>query len=458
MTEKMVPTMMHEPQSPQPQSPQVAEDGTQASLTTREMRRVIGSSFLGSMIEFYDFVLYATAASIVFSQVFFAGLGEGFGLFASIATFTVGYVARPLGGVLFGHFGDTRGRKAVLVLTLVLMGLASTLIGLLPPTDQIGIVAPIALVVLRVVQGISVGGEWGGATLVALEHAPQRSRGLAAALSSAGGPMGAVLATVMLGLFSVLPEDQFLSWGWRVPFLLSAALVAVGLVIRLKVSETPNFRRLAEQAESTRRRVPIVDVLRHHWRAVLLSLAAVLAFTTCQGLMTVWGVGQAVNLGADVTGVLQWKAIAAVLTVVIGVAAAKVSDRVGRRRIVIIGCVLGAVLAFPIVALLHTGTVWGFAVAIVLGNGLVQGLVYGPIGAFVAEQFPTSLRYSGASVAYQSASTIGAGVSPLVASGLVVAVGATWPVAVLWIVVLVAAAVAMAIAPEGRTADIHDAA
>ncbi|MFE6997567.1 MFS transporter [Microbacterium sp. NPDC057659] len=432
-------------------------DGTQPSLTTREMRRVIMSSFMGSMIEFYDFVLYATAASIVFSQVFFAGLGPEFGLFASIATFTVGYVARPLGGVIFGHFGDTRGRKAVLVLTLVLMGAASTLMGLLPTTAQIGIVAPIVLVVLRVVQGVSVGGEWGGATLVALEHSPARSRGLAAAFSSAGGPVGAVLATLMLGLFSVLPDEQFLTWGWRVPFLFSIVLVGVGLIIRLKVAETPNFQRLAERAEATRPRVPIVQVLRDHWRAVVLSLLAVLAFTSTQGLMTVWGVAEAVEHGADRTGVLNWKAVAAVLTVVIGILAAKVSDRIGRRAVIVAGCALGAVLAFPIVLLLGTGTVWGFALAIVLGNGLVQGLVYGPVGAFVAEQFPTSLRFSGASVAYQSASTLGAGFSPLIATGLVVAAGAVWPVAVFWIVVLIAAGIAMLIAPEGKDRDIHAA-
>lgn len=433
----------------------VSADGTQPSLTTREMRRVIVSSFMGSMIEFYDFVLYATAASIVFSHVFFAGLGAQFGLFASIATFTVGYIARPLGGILFGHFGDTRGRKVVLVLTLVLMGVASTLMGVLPTTAQIGILAPIALVVLRVVQGISVGGEWGGATLVALEHAPARSRGLAAAFSSAGGPVGAVLATLMLGLFSVLPDDQFLTWGWRVPFLFSIVLVGVGLVIRLKVSETPNFQRLAQHAEATRTRIPIVQVLRNHWRAVVLSLLAVLAFTSTQGLMTVWGVAEAVDHGTDRTGVLNWKAIAAVLTVVIGILAAKVSDRIGRRTVVITGCVLGALLAFPIILLLGTGTVWGFAIAIVLGNGLVQGLVYGPVGAFVAEQFPTALRFSGASAAYQSASTIGAGFSPLIATGFVVATGAVWPVAMLWIAVLLAAAVAMFIAPEGKDVDIH---
>lgn len=444
-----------EKMSPRDPLAHVDDDGTQPSLTTREMRRVIASSFMGSMIEFYDFVLYATAASIVFSKVFFVGLGPQFGLFASIATFTVGYVARPLGGIVFGHFGDTRGRKAVLVLSLLLMGSASTLMGLLPTTAQIGTLAPIALVVLRVVQGISVGGEWGGATLVALEHSPARSRGLATAFSSAGGPVGAVVGTLMLGLFSVLPDEQFLSWGWRVPFLFSIVLVGIGLIIRLKVAETPNFQRLADRADASRVRMPILEVLRHHGKAVVLSLLAVLAFTSTQGLMTVWGVAEAVDHGADRTGVLNWKAVAALLTVVIGIFAAKVSDRVGRRTVIVAGCALGVVLAFPIVMLLGTGTVWGFAIAMALGNGLVQGLVYGPVGAFVAEQFPTSLRFSGASAAYQTASTIGAGFSPLIATGLVVAVGAVWPVALFWIVVLIAAGVAMLIAPEGKDVDIH---
>lgn len=442
---------------PSTEPPRLAGDGTQLSLTTRDMRRVIMSSFMGSMIEFYDFVLYATCASIVFNHVFFAGLGTEFGLFASIATFTVGYLARPLGGVLFGHFGDTRGRKVVLVLTLVLMGVASTLMGLLPGTAQVGVLAPIALVLLRIVQGVSVGGEWGGATLVALEHAPARSRGLATAFSSAGGPVGAVVATLMLGLFSLLPTEQFLGWGWRVPFLLSVLLVGVGLVIRLKVAETPNFQRLVAKAHAERVRMPIAQVLRGHWRAVVLGLLAVLAFTTSQGLMTVWGVSEAVGHGANPTGVLNWKAVAAVLTVLVSIGAAKLSDRIGRRTVVVAGCALGIVLALPIMSLLGTGTVWGFAIAIVLGNGVVQGMVYGPVGAFVAEQFPTALRFSGASLSYQSASTIGAGFSPLIATTLVVAIGAAWPVAVFWMVVLAAAAAAMLLAPEGKDIDIHAA-
>jgi MFS family permease len=439
-----------------PSAQTTAADGTQLSMTTKDMRRVIVSSFMGSMIEYYDFILYATAASIVFEKVFFGDLGHGFALFASFATFAVGYLARPLGGIIFGHFGDLRGRKQILILTMVMMGAASTLIGLLPSTAAIGILAPIALVVLRLVQGVSVGGEWGGALLVALEHAPQRSRGLAASLANAGGPAGAVLATLMLGLFTRLPEDQFLSWGWRVPFLFSVAMLAVGLFIRVRVAETPMFQRLEELG--AKKRAPILDVLRHHKRAVVVSLLAVLAFTTTQGLMTVWGVAEAVGHGADKTGVLDWKALAAVATVVVGVMAGKLSDRIGRRAVIVAGCGLGVVLAFPIMSLLGTGTVGGFAVAILLGNGLVQGMVYGPIGAFVAEQFPTSIRFSGASAAYQTASTLGAGFSPLIATLLFMNLGAVWPIAVFWIVVLIASAAAVLVTREGKDLDIHAAA
>ncbi|KUF06157.1 MFS transporter [Leucobacter sp. G161] len=435
-----------------PQSPQNA-DGTQPSLTTTEMKRILLSSFLGSMIEFYDFVLYATAASLVFAQVFFSDLGPGFALFASIATFSVGYLARTLGGIIFGHFGDTRGRKVVLVLSLVLMGVASTLIGLLPTTAQVGIIAPIALVFLRIVQGISVGGEWGGAILMALEHAPKKDRGFAAGFANAGGPVGAVLATLMLGLFSMLPEEQFLSWGWRIPFLFSVVLVAIGLIIRLKVAESPKYQQLEKLSE--KKRVPLVSVLRGHWRAVLISLVAVLAFTTTQGLMTVWGVAEAAENGADRTGILNWKAVGAGVTVFVSLASARLSDRVGRRTMITIGCVLGVLLAFPIILLLETGTVWGFAVALILGNGVVQGLVYGPLAAFVAEQFPTQLRFSGASLAYQTGSTLGAGLSPLIATGLALSFGGNWPIAVFWALVLVASLIAVRIAPEGKNIDIH---
>lgn len=424
--------MSHKTKETAPTPPRYAPKD---SLNTKDMRRILASSFIGSAIEYYDFILYATAASIVFSQVFFADLSPSFGLFASFATLAVGYIARPLGGIIFGHFGDRIGRKKMLVLSMMMMGVATTLIGLLPTTAQIGIIAPIALVVLRVVQGFAVGGEWGGAALMALEHAPQSKRGFATSFANAGGPAGAIMATLVVSAFAAATGDQFLVWGWRIPFLLSAALIAVGMVIRLKVAETPMFNMLADASE--KRKMPLVDVLRNHPRAVILALLATVSFYCCQGLLTVWGVSVAVSNGVDRSGVLNWKAAAAVVTLIITFWAARMSDRVGRRRMLVIAGIVGIVLAYPLMALLNNGTLWGFAVAIVVGNGLVQGLLYGPIGAFVAEQFPTHVRYTGASLAYQGASVVGAGFTPMIASGLVIAAGGGFGlVAAFWMIIM----------------------
>ncbi|GAA3692240.1 MFS transporter [Arthrobacter ginkgonis] len=434
--------------SGEPSGPAVNE-----SLNTAEMRRILSSSFIGSAIEYYDFILYATAASLVFGHVFFADLGAGFALFASFATLAVGYVARPLGGVVFGHFGDKLGRKKMLVLSMLIMGVGTTLIGVLPTTAQIGIAAPIALVLLRICQGIAVGGEWGGAALMALEHAPKAKRGFATSFASAGGPAGAIMATLVVSAVSALTGENFLTWGWRIPFLLSAVLIAVGLVIRLKVSETPSFQRL--EAVNDKRRMPILEVLRDHPRAVVLALLAAMSFYACQGLFTVWGVSLAVENGVDRSGVLNWKAAGAIVTLLVTFWAARMSDRIGRNRMLLIGGVVGVVLAYPLIALLNNGTLWGFAVAIVVGNGVVQGLLYGPIGAFVAEQFPTSVRYTGASLSYQGASTLGAGFSPMIATGLVLAAGGSIGlVAAFFAAVMVAGMVAVRLTKETSKIDL----
>ncbi|WP_240930519.1 MFS transporter [Isoptericola sp. BMS4] len=421
--------------------------GLQPSLHTTEMRRILASGFIGSAIEFYDFILYGTAASIVFNRVYFTDLDPAVAIFASFVTLAVGYVARPIGGVVFGHFGDRVGRKRMLVLSMLLMGVATTLIGVLPTTAQIGVAAPVLLVLLRLVQGIAVGGEWGGAALMALEHAPTEKRGFATSFASAGGPAGALLATLVVTVMSATTGEQFLTWGWRVPFLLSAALIAVGLVIRLKVTESPLFQQLEQASEE--RKVPIVEVLRHHRRAVGLALVAALGFPACQGLLTVWGVSMAVENGVERTDVLVWKAAGAALTLAVTFASARLSDRFGRRRMLVAGATLGVVCAYPLLTLLTNGTLGGFAVAIVVGNGLVQGMLFGPLGAFVAEQFPTRVRYTGASLAYQGGSTLGAGFSPMIAAGLiVVASGAIWPVALFWAAILAAVAVAVLVMRE----------
>jgi MFS family permease len=423
------------------------------SLNTREMRRILSSSFIGSAIEYYDFILYATAASLVFGHVFFANLGDGFALFASFATLAAGYVARPLGGVVFGHFGDRIGRKKMLVMSMLIMGVATMIIGMLPPTAQVGIAAPIALVVLRLVQGVAVGGEWGGAALMALEHAPKSKRGFATSFANAGGPAGAILATLVVSAVSAATGDQFLEWGWRIPFLLSAVLIVVGMVIRLKVTESPMFAKLEDASE--KRKMPLLDVLRNHPKAVVLALVATMSFYCCQGLLTVWGVSVAVENGVERSGVLNWKAAGAVMTLVVTFWAARMSDRVGRKKMLVIGGIAGIVLAYPLITLLDNGTMWGFAVAIVVGNGLVQGLLYGPIGAFIAEQFPTHVRYTGASLAYQGASVLGAGFTPMIATGLVLAAGGgTALVAAFWALVIAAGTAAVLMTRESHRAEI----
>lgn len=422
----------------------VDEDGLQTSLRTPEMRRILTSSFVGSAIEFYDFILYATASSIVFAQLFFAGLGPGLSLFASFSTLAAGYLARPLGGVIFGHFGDRVGRKKALIVSMVMMGTVTVVIGLMPPTASIGMIAPASLFTLRIIQGIAVGGEWGGAALMALEHAPKSRRGLAAAFANAGGPAGAILATLVLSLTATLTGDNFVTWGWRLPFLLSAVLIVVGLVIRLKVSETPAFQQLENESEE--RKVPLLTVFKSYKRQVFIALFATMTIYVTQGLTTVWGVSVAVAAGEDKSDVLNWKAVGALTTLIVTFVVARLSDRIGRKRSLIGAHIVAAVFALPLVLLIVSGELNQYAAAIILGNGLVQGLCFGPIAAYVSELFPPAVRYTGASVGYQFAAALGAGLSPMIASALIMVPG-TGPYLIggLWALVALAGVVAVAV-------------
>ena len=424
------------------------------SLNTTMMRRILASSFLGSMIEFYDFILFATAASVVFSQVFFVDLDPGLGLFLSFTILAVGYVARPIGGILFGHFGDKLGRKGVLVTSMMLMGGTTVAIGLLPTTAAIGVAAPIMLTLFRVIQGLAVGGEWGGAMLIALEHAPKKRRGFAASFANMGGPAGAVLATVVMSIFTMLPDEQFLSWGWRVPFLLSAVLVLIGLVVRMKVHESPIFQKLQDEAEE--RKVPFFEVISKYPRNLILGIVAGMSSYTVQGLMTVWAISYVINDGLDATHVLWVKALGAASTVVVVWFASQLSDKFGRRPVMMGGMLLGAVFAFPVMFMLDMANLWVFAFALLLTQGLVQGSIFGPFGAFCAEMFPTHIRYTGASLVYQTSSTLGAGFTPMIASSLVAFAGSSlWLIAVVWIAVFVVAIGATLLVKEGRTADLE---
>ncbi|WP_457973576.1 MFS transporter [Arthrobacter sp. D1-17] len=433
---------------------QAQESLKETGFNTPQMRRILASSFIGSAIEFYDFILYATAASLVFNKVFFASLDPAVAIFASFSTLAVGYLARPIGGVVFGHFGDKLGRKGVLITSMLMMGIATTLIGLLPTTAQVGMLAPIALIVLRIVQGLAVGGEWGGAMLMALEHSPKERRGFAASFANMGGPAGAVLATLAVSAVSVLPGDQFLSWGWRIPFLISIVLIAIGLVIRLKVAESPLFLALENKAEE--KKIPLMEVLTRYPMSVIKGTLVGMSSYTVQGLMTVWAISFVVeNVGMDRTGVLNVKAVGAALTVVGIWFAARYSDKLGRRPVMFAGIIAGAVLALPMMWMLELGELWLFAIALFVANGVIQAAIFGPFGAFSAELFPTRIRYTGASLVYQLSSTLGAGFTPMIVSGLVLATGGSlWLTGVVWAASFVVAGLCLLTVKEGKNQDL----
>ncbi|MGC7102628.1 MFS transporter [Amycolatopsis lurida] len=423
----------------------------------REMRRILLSSFIGTAVEYYDFILYATAAGIVFNKVFFHGLDPTTALVISFATLAVGYLARPLGGLVFGHLGDRKGRKTILIATVVMIGLASTLIGVLPTTEQIGVWAPILLVVLRFLQGIAVGGEWGGAMLLAFENARKESRGFASAFAYMGAPAGTLTGTLIFSAMTATPEEFFLTVGWRVPFLFSAVLMLVALFIRLRVTESRIFREMAARAETKTRRVPLAELLRDHRRPLVTAILTGISGQMAQGLMGAWAIAYAVQQAMlSSTEILNIKALGGVTTIIMIVIAARLSDRLGRRRILIAGNIGAIALAFPVLALLDMNSTVAFMLAIFLGLSVVQGFTAGPYGAFAGELFPTAVRYSGTSIGYQLASTLGAGFTPMIATALVAAGGGSlWLVACLWIAAAGVSLAALTTTRDRAGLDIH---
>ncbi|WP_157156996.1 MULTISPECIES: MFS transporter [unclassified Diaminobutyricimonas] len=406
-----------------------------AASPNRVRRNAMVSSYLGTVVEMYDFLLYGTAASLVFPILFFNDLDPVAASIASFATLAAGYVARPLGGILFGHFGDRMGRKKMLVITLTMMGVISFLIGLVPTHAQIGVAAPIILVSLRVIQGIAVGGEWAGAALMSMEHAKPQGRGLAASMVASGGPGGAVLATLVLTAFSVLPEDQFLAWGWRVPFLLSAVLVVIAMVMRMKVTESPEFeaaQEAAREAPAAHQGVPLVTILTRYPKQLLSAISGGLAPLFLQSLLATFALNYAVTVGHDRTTALLLVTIANFVHMFTIPVFALLSDRFGRKPVMLTGVVLGIVLIWPFFELITDGSWWALLLAFMIGNPLVQGLMYGPLAAWISEKFGTEARYTGVSLSYQISSTLGAGLAPLIAAALLAVAGGgtnTWLIA-----------------------------
>ena len=392
--------------------------------------RVALASFVGTAIEWYDFFIYGTAAALVFGQLFFPPNEDPLiGTLAAFATYAVGFAARPVGGVVFGHFGDRVGRKSMLVITILTMGLATFLIGLLPTYAQVGIWAPVLLVVLRLIQGFSVGGEWGGAALMTVEHAPEGRRGYYGSWTMAASPAGAMLATGAFALVSGLPDEQFLAWGWRLPFLLSIVLVGVGLFIRLRILETPAFERIKEAGAEVR--LPVVEAVREHPRSVLLAAGMNLGFNTFIFVLFTFMLSYATTqLGLPRGVVLQATVVGGAVQIVSVLAFSALSDRVGRRPVMLAGAAFLALYAFPLFWLVNTGSAALIFLALAIGF-LGSAAIFGPMAAFIAESFDTKVRYSGASLGYQMGAVLGGGLSPFVATALLAwSGGASWSVSV----------------------------
>jgi MFS family permease len=391
----------------------------------REVRKVILASYFGTTIEYYDFLLYTAAASLVFAQVFFSSVDPAIGVILSFVTLLAGYLARPVGGVLFGHFGDRLGRKKMLLITMTLMGVASTMIGLLPTYAQWGVLAPMLLVALRIVQGIAVGGDWGGSAAISVEASEDGKRGLTAAFVNMGAPSGSVLASIVLGLFAGMPDTDFLSWGWRIPFLLSSVLLVFGILVRLNMSESPLFAELQKKdRELQKRQVPIVAVFKYQFRNVLLAGFGVMSCFVIQGVLASYGLNLAVNVGHHARPTVLF-AFGAVQVLSIGSVAlsAYLSDQYGRRRVLTIGSVLGVLAAYPVLWMITEGSTVLLYLGFFLGMTIVQSSVYGPSAAFISEMFRTEYRYTGASIGYQIAATLGGGLSPLIAVSLAATTG-----------------------------------
>src|SRR5262245_44400195 len=417
------------------------------------VRLVAFASLIGTTIEWYDFFLYGTAAALVFNRLFFPNSDPLMGTLYAFGTYAVGFFARPFGGIVIGHYGDKVGRKSMLVLTLVIMGVATFLIGLLPTYAQIGPWAAVALIVLRIAQGFGVGGEWGGAVLMAVEHAPPGKRGFYGSWPQTGVPAGLVLSTFVFAMFARLPEDQFLSWGWRVPFLVSALLVGVGLLIRLRIVETPAFAKVKESATEVRQ--PIVEVLRTYPKEVLLAMGARFAengaFYVYSVFVLVYATQQVKIPQQTVLNAMLFAAACELAAIPIY---GSLSDRFGRRPVYLFGAVMTAVLAFPLFMLLDTGSTPMVVLAMFLVFIFSHAAMYGPQAAFLSEMFGTRVRYSGASLGAQLSSVLAGGLSPFIATALLRSYGRT-ALALYLIFMAAVTIVAVVVATETHRDDIH---
>jgi MFS family permease len=417
----------------------------------RQVRLAAVASVIGTSIEWYDFFLYGTAAAIVFPAVFFPKSSSYAGTLESFATYAVGFAARPLGAAIFGHWGDRLGRKATLIITLLMMGLASALVGVLPGTATIGIAAPILLVLLRVLQGIAVGGEWSGSVLLSMEWGKQRRRGLMASWPQIGVPIGLLLGTGAMTAIALSAPDAFKAWAWRIPFLASLLLVAIGLWVRLKVLETPLFAQLVRR--QTVARLPVADVLRRYPKEIALSALLRMSEQAPFYIYTAFALAYIKDHLHQTEGLgLAAVTVAAALELILIPASGHISDRIGRRRVYATGAILTGVVAFPAFLLLNTAAA-GLVVLGVAVLAIPHAMQYGPQSSYIAENFPTGLAYAGSGLGYQAASLIAGGPAPLLATWMLASFG--WQAISVYIIAcVVLTLIAVALLPDRSRADL----
>ncbi|WP_393054523.1 MFS transporter [Streptomyces sp. LN549] len=427
------------------------------------LRRIVAASLIGTTIEWYDFFLYGSAAALVFNKLFFPESEPLVGTLLSFLTYAVGFAARPIGALVFGHYGDRLGRKKLLVLSLLMMGGATFAIGLLPTHSTVGVAAPVLLTVLRLVQGFALGGEWGGAVLLVSEHGDAKRRGFWASWPQTGAPAGQLLATGVLSALTALMSDStFEAWGWRIPFLLSGVLVIIGLWIRLSVDESPLFKAALAQAEERRaatgaaEKMPVVAVLRHHWRDVLIAMGARMAENISYYVITAFILVYATT-AADLSKQTALNAVliaSAIHFAVIPLWGA-LSDRVGRRPVYLVGAVGVGLWMFPFFALIDSRSFWSLLLAVTVGL-FFHGAMYAPQAAFFSELFATRMRYSGASIGAQFSSVAAGAPAPLIATALLADYNSSTPIALYVIAAALITVLAVVCAKETRHRDLAD--
>jgi MFS transporter, MHS family, shikimate and dehydroshikimate transport protein len=425
----------------------IAQQVCSSANRTAEIKRVVASSLIGTAVEWYDFLIYGTATALVFNKLFFPLSDPAMSTIAAFGTYAVGFLARPLGAAIFGHFGDRVGRKAMLVMTIVIMGLGTFLIGLLPTYDQVGMAAPILLVALRLLQGVGLGGEWGGAVLMVVENSPASNRGLLGSMVQIGLPVGNLTAIGMFAALSQVAESDFLAWAWRVPFLMSIVLAGIGLYIRLRLEETPVFREIEARNDVVKQ--PLVEILARHRRpfftAVGLKFSEV-AYAIIAGVFAITYITGTLGMPRNV--IINAIFLAAVVALVMIPVFGWLSDRIGRKRMFYASCLFAMAFAFPMFWLLDTKDPLIITLTIITATTFGQMVGFAVSAAWYCELFAAQLRYSGASLGFQVGAMMG-GLTPFAAATSIAWTGgATWPISVYLIALATITFFAAAVAPE----------